>query len=114
LDSEEWFPKGKSSLPRGSSGLSGVCSSIISRHLRGCPVKDSYPWYAPYVNAILELDTHSVLQRVESARSAINERLQDLESKGELLTPEEREAMDHALSTLRVLLGVHRDKAKGV
>jgi hypothetical protein len=75
-----------------------------------CPMKDSCPWYAPYVNAIPELESHLVVQ-VVSARSAINERLRDLESKGELLIPGEREAMDYALSTLRVLLGIHKGKA---
>ena len=73
------------------------------QYLRGCSVKDSYPWYASFVNAILELDRTRVSQRVELARRAIDERIEDLEVEGELLSAEEQTAIDDALSELRVL-----------
>ena len=66
-------------------------------------MKDSYPWYVPFINAILELDRTRVAQRVEFARGAIDERFDDLESRGELLSSDERVAIDGALSELRVL-----------
>jgi hypothetical protein len=66
-------------------------------------MKDSFPWYVPFINAILEIDGTRVAQRVEFARCAIDERIDDLESRGELLSAEEREAIDDALSELRVL-----------
>ena len=66
-------------------------------------MKDSYPWYVPFINAILELDRTRVAQRVEFARGAIDERFDDLESRGELLSSDERAAIDGALSELRVL-----------
>ena len=68
----------------------------------GCSVKDSYPWYASFVNAILEFDRARVSQRVELAHRAIDERIEDLENKGELLSAEEHEAIGDALSELRV------------
>ena len=89
--------------PDGRTGLSGVCSSSICGTVGGRPMKDSYPWYVPFINAILELDRTRVAQRVEFARCAIDERFDDLESRGELLSSDERAAIDGALSELRVL-----------
>lgn len=66
-------------------------------------MKDSYPWYVPLINAILELDGTRVAQRVEFARRAIDKRIDDLERRGNLLSADEREAIDDALSELRVL-----------
>jgi len=66
-------------------------------------MKDSFPWYVPFINAILEIDGTRVAQRVELARCAIDERIDNLESRGELLSADEREAIDDALSELRVL-----------
>jgi len=45
-------------------------------------MKDSYPWYVPFINAILELDGTSVAQRVEFARRAIDKRIDELERRG--------------------------------
>jgi hypothetical protein len=66
-------------------------------------MKDSYPWYAPYVNAILKLDRSTLTHRVDSARRAIDERIDEIESKGESLSADEREAIEDALSDLRVI-----------
>ena len=66
-------------------------------------MKDSFPWYVPFLNAILELDRTRVADRAEFARRAIDKRIDDLEARGELLSSDEREAIDDALSELRVL-----------
>lgn len=71
--------------------------------VRGCPLKDPYPWYAPFINAVLELDSTRVAERVHSARLAIDTRIDDLENESELLSADERQAIDDALSELRVI-----------
>jgi hypothetical protein len=77
--------------------LPPLCGTV-----RGCPVKDSYPWYAPFLNATLELDCSVVARRIDVARRAIDQRIDELEQKGQLLSADERQAIDDALSQLRV------------
>ena len=66
-------------------------------------MKGSYSWYASFVNAILELDQTRVAHRVDIPRRAIDQRIDDIENKGELLSTDERQAIDDALSELRVI-----------
>lgn len=75
-------------------------------------MKDSYPWYAPFVNAILELDRTRLGHRIELARRAIDQRIDDLETKGELLSGDERQAIDDALSELRVVERNYSNKTR--
>ena len=66
-------------------------------------MKDSYSWYALFLNATLELDRTQVARRVDLARQAIDQRIDDLENKAELLSSDERQAIGDALSELRVV-----------
>ena len=66
-------------------------------------MRDSYPWYVPFINAILEIDSARVAERINFARQAIDSRIDDLECKSELLSADERQAIDDALSELRVI-----------
>jgi len=66
-------------------------------------VKDSYSWYALFLNATLELDRAQVARRVDLARRAIDQRIDYLENNRQLLSSDERLAIDDALSELRVV-----------
>jgi hypothetical protein len=59
----------------------------------------AYPWFEVYRAAVLELDTRKILDRIETARSAIKDRLR-FSSK---LTKEECYASADALICLQIL-----------
>ncbi len=58
-----------------------------------------YEWQRPYVAAVLEADRSRLAHRVEQAKSAIKARINELE-QDHMGTPEERMAIEHALSCL--------------
>jgi hypothetical protein len=61
-----------------------------------------YEWSRPYVAAVLEADRSRLAHRVEEANSAIKARINELE-QDHMGTPEERMAIEDALSCLDVL-----------
>jgi hypothetical protein len=67
-----------------------------------------YPWEREYEAALVELDPKKLLERVHTAEAAIFNRLQELAKSPD--SPDqkpEREAIEDALASLRVL---QRDK----
>ncbi len=61
-----------------------------------------YQWQRPYIMAILETDRSKLPQHVEAADAAINARIQEL-TQDHAGMPEERLAIEDALSGLKVL-----------
>ena len=63
-----------------------------------------YPeWQPEYQAALLELDANKLRERVQTAETAIFKRLQAISQKPDYST--EREAIEEALASLRVLKG---------
>jgi hypothetical protein len=62
----------------------------------------AYPWQEQYFAAALETDTKKMKMRIQAAKAAIDARLLDLQlDHGG--TPEERNAIGHALRAMTVL-----------
>ena len=61
-----------------------------------------YEWQRAYVAAVLEADRSRLAHRVEEANRAIKARINELE-QDHMGTPEERMAIEDALSCLDVL-----------
>jgi len=58
-----------------------------------------YPWWEPYKLAVLEIDRNKLRDRVNAAEQAIRERA----SLNGQISPEERIAIEDAMSALRML-----------
>jgi hypothetical protein len=58
-----------------------------------------YPWWEPYKLAVLEIDRNKLRNRVNAAEQAIRERA----SLNGQVSPEERIAIEDAMSALRML-----------
>ncbi|HXM67661.1 MAG TPA: hypothetical protein VN911_13080 [Candidatus Acidoferrum sp.] len=65
-------------------------------------MKVDYEWQRPYVAAVLETDRSKLAQRIEEASGAINTRMLEL-NRDHPGTPEERMAIEFALSGLKML-----------
>jgi hypothetical protein len=61
-----------------------------------------YQWQRPYITAILETDRSKLRQHIDAADAAIKARIHEL-SRDHAATPEEREAIEDALTGLTVL-----------
>jgi hypothetical protein len=61
-----------------------------------------YPWEEPYSTAVLEADRSKLAKRIKAARSAISQRVQELNADHHG-SPEERRAIDNALAALDLL-----------
>lgn len=66
-------------------------------------MKLDYEWQKPYAAAVLETDRSKLAQRIDEACAAINARVVELE-QDHLGKPEERLAIEFALSSLKVLV----------
>jgi hypothetical protein len=64
--------------------------------------KVDYEWQRPYVAAVLETDRSRLAQRIEEASAAIDQRMLEL-NRDHHGTPEERMAIEFALSGLKIL-----------
>jgi hypothetical protein len=71
---------------------------------RGTTMKTGYVWEALYEAAVLETDNETLPMRIQTAKAAIDARLQEihLDHRG---TPEERQAIIDALNGLNALRG---------
>lgn len=65
------------------------------------PDMEREKWVAPYRAAMLELDRGKLLNRINEARKAIQERILQLQDRPS--HEEERQAIEDALQNLRVL-----------
>jgi len=65
-------------------------------------MKAHYVWEESYEAAILETDDKKLPKRIQAAKSAIDDRLHDLQTDHGG-TPEERQAISDALAGLNVL-----------
>ena len=65
-------------------------------------MNSNYPWETSYMQAILETNHLLLPRRVDEAQAAIDARLRDLALDGHG-SPEERTAIQDALSGLKVL-----------
>jgi hypothetical protein len=61
-----------------------------------------YDWERSYVSAVLETDRSKLMRRVEDAHAAITARIREM-SMDHMGTPEERMAIEFALSGLKIL-----------
>jgi hypothetical protein len=61
-----------------------------------------YQWQRPYITAILETDRSKLRQHIDAADAAIKAGIHEL-SRDHAATPEEREAIEDALTGLTVL-----------
>jgi hypothetical protein len=65
-------------------------------------MKVDYEWQRHYVSAVLETDRSKLAQRIKEASAAINMRMLELKHDDHG-TPEERMAIEFALSGLKIL-----------
>jgi predicted nucleic acid-binding Zn-ribbon protein len=61
-----------------------------------------FVWEEKYRGALLELSAEELQQRIDAARNAIEQRVEELERTGES-SAEEQQAIDDAIRALRVL-----------
>lgn len=62
----------------------------------------TYQWQNAYLEAVLEVDTSKLAQRIAAAEDAIDARTTELKQDHQG-TPEERAAIEDALNGLRIL-----------
>lgn len=66
---------------------------------------ESYPWYGAYREAMLELETSKLRERIEIAQDRISLRLEEIAQEATSHLEEQRAIAD-AVQNLRVLSGI--------